>query len=314
MFLIVSEAYDKTTDLVIEWLDSLGTNFIRCLPNHLSCIEIELSSGGDSKIKINNEFVKIIWVQRGKLNFIPQEIDKSNFINYLKKEEVPVLKYCEEILVEKGIVVGSFIEEIYNNKILNLKIAEECGMKIPHSVITNEKEKIINFLNSKKKIITKSIYHPPNISLTPTKKIKGKGTVVVTAKQISSMSDDSFPSFVQEYIEKLFEIRVFIFMEKIFAMAIFSQADDKTTIDYRNYNREKPNRYVPFNLPDKEKIKIKRFMNRKKMNSGSIDLIYNNKKEYVFLEINPQGQFNWVSEYCNFYIEKEIAECLSNIN
>lgn len=172
MVLIVSEAYDKTTDLVIEWLDSLGTNFIRCLPNHLSCIEIELSSGGDSKIKINNEFVKIIWVQRGKLNFIPQEIDKSNFINYLKKEEVPVLKYCEEILVEKGIVVGSFIEEIYNNKILNLKIAEECGMKIPHSVITNEKEKIINFLNSKKKLSQNQFIIPQIFHLHQQRRLK----------------------------------------------------------------------------------------------------------------------------------------------
>ena len=30
--------------------------------------------------------------------------------------------------------------------------------------------------------------------------------------------------------------------------------------------------------------------------------------EYVFLEVNPVGQFNFVSELCNYYIEKNIAE------
>ena len=46
------------------------------------------------------------------------------------------------------------------------------------------------------------------------------------------------------------------------------------------------------------------------INTGSIDLIYSLSNEYVFLEVNPQGQFDWLSKNCNYYIEKDIAELL----
>ena len=90
-------------------------------------------------------------------------------------------------------------------------------------------------------------------------------------------------------------------------MAIFSQLDDKTKLDYRNYNREKPNRNVPFKLPDKIKNQILDFINITRLNTGSIDLIYSKENDFVFLEVNPVGQFGWVSKYCNYYLEKKVA-------
>ena len=42
-------------------------------------------------------------------------------------------------------------------------------------------------------------------------------------------------------------------------------------------------------------------------NTGSIDLILTPQGEYVFLEINPEGQFGMVSHPCNYYLEREMA-------
>lgn len=44
-------------------------------------------------------------------------------------------------------------------------------------------------------------------------------------------------------------------------MAIFSQNDDQTKVDFRNYNINKPNRNVPFMLPNELESKIKLLMN-----------------------------------------------------
>jgi hypothetical protein len=54
-------------------------------------------------------------------------------------------------------------------------------------------------------------------------------------------------------------------------MAIFSQNDKKTKIDFRNYNAIKPNRTVPFKLPIRIEEKIVKFMKLVDMNWGSID-------------------------------------------
>jgi len=311
MVAIVSEEYDKTTDIVIEWLHYFKTKYSRFNSFDRNDLSIGLS---DKKnfLQICNSEVDKIWIRRGRFQFIPTDLRYGVFSNYLKKEEGPLLEYCEEILRDDNIIIGSYIEEIFNNKILNLHIAKKCGLSIPETLITNNKSDLLNLIQRHKKIITKSIFLPPNIKLDTDYKISSRGTTIIKKKQIELMEETIAPTLVQEYIEKQFEVRVFFFLNKFYSMAIFSQRDRKTLIDFRNYNKTKPNRFVPFVLPSDVLNKIKSFIKKKRIKSGSIDLIFTKKEEFVFLEINPQGQFNWVSENCNYYIEKEIAEMLSD--
>jgi hypothetical protein len=48
------------------------------------------------------------------------------------------------------------------------------------------------------------------------------------------------------------------------------------------------------------------------MNCGSLDLIYSIDNEFVFLEVNPVGQFGMVSKPCNYNLEKILAKELLN--
>ena len=43
---------------------------------------------------------------------------------------------------------------------------------------------------------------------------------------------------------------------------------------------------------------------------GSIDMIFSTEGDYVFLEVNPSGQFTGYANPCNYNIEKHIAEYL----
>ncbi|WP_445431088.1 hypothetical protein [Chryseobacterium indoltheticum] len=131
-------------------------------------------------------------------------------------------------------------------------------------------------------------------------------------EDINSLSDYFIPALFQKKIDKKFEIRIFYINEKLFPMAIFSQNDQLTFIDYRNYNSDRQNRNVPFKLPNEIHNKIIQFVRNKKSNTGSIDLIYSVDDEYIFLEDNPMGQYDWVSKYCNYYIEREIFKQLTN--
>jgi glutathione synthase/RimK-type ligase-like ATP-grasp enzyme len=96
-------------------------------------------------------------------------------------------------------------------------------------------------------------------------------------------------------------------------MAIFSQMDSKSRLDFRDVdvNGSHPNRMVPFTLPKNIRLKIDRLMKKLKLESGSIDMIVSPDNEYFFLEVNPVGQFNFISELCNYYIEKDIAISLA---
>ncbi|MDO9254630.1 MAG: hypothetical protein Q7U54_03885 [Bacteroidales bacterium] len=55
-------------------------------------------------------------------------------------------------------------------------------------------------------------------------------------------------------------------------------------------------------------------MKKLKLNMGSIDIIKSIEGKYYFLEINPVGQYDFVSFHCNYNIHMEIAKYLSDGN
>ena len=75
-------------------------------------------------------------------------------------------------------------------------------------------------------------------------------------------------------------------------------------------DNEKPNFNTEYNLPKEIKDKVGQLMHNLNLVTGSLDLIYTKDKEYVFLEINPIGQFGAVSDSANFMLEKKVAELL----
>ncbi len=115
------------------------------------------------------------------------------------------------------------------------------------------------------------------------------------------------PSLLQERIPKKYELRIFYMAGRCFSMAIFSQNDEHTKVDFRKYRDEKPNRFVPYLLPDEIDRKIKLLFERLSLNTGSVDMIVDLDENYYFLEINPAGQFGMVSLPCNYFLEKQIA-------
>ena len=46
------------------------------------------------------------------------------------------------------------------------------------------------------------------------------------------------------------------------------------------------------------------------LNMGTLDFIVTKNDEFIFLEINPVGQFTDLSYNCNYYVEKKIAQIL----
>ncbi|RYD96520.1 MAG: grasp-with-spasm system ATP-grasp peptide maturase, partial [Sphingobacteriales bacterium] len=184
-----------------------------------------------------------------------------------------------------------------------------AGLNIPDTLITTRKKDIQAFVTKPAKIITKSI----NEGLVFFNNGYGaySETTEMDPEFQSGLADTFFPSLVQKYIEKFAELRIFFIHDQLYAMAIFSQQNEQTRLDYRNYDRITPNRNVPFELPGSIKDKLIRFMNAIKLNCGSIDMILTPGNEYIFLEVNPIGQFGMVSQPCNYGLEKLIAHYLS---
>jgi ATP-GRASP peptide maturase of grasp-with-spasm system len=136
-------------------------------------------------------------------------------------------------------------------------------------------------------------------------------TQEVTESMIVAIPEDLlYPSLFQQMLEKKYELRIFYLDGICYPMAIFSQNDKQTKVDFRHYNVQKPNRNVPYQLPSEIETGIVKLMESLELRCGSIDMVRTIDGQYVFLEVNPIGQFGMVSGPCNYYLEKEMAKYL----
>ncbi|QHI38680.1 hypothetical protein IMCC3317_40740 [Kordia antarctica] len=311
MILLISSKYDVSTNIVIQWLNYYDVDFLRlhteefCMLNHFSVSNQSISLTIND---VNLEAITGVWHRRGRLRNLPNSLnDLGKVTSYLKKEEDSLVKSIETNLKATKKYIGSYISEIENYKLDHLIAAKECNLNIPDSIVTTSKKDLFDFHTKYDQIISKDLRYAINIK-TDDISINSTGTFKVTHELIAELEDHFAPIYAQRYIEKEFEIRIFFIEDTFFSMGIFSQQDEQTKVDYRNYNDEVPNRCVPINLPNDLKKQLLDFTRKVKLNTGSIDMIYSIDGRYVFLEVNPMGQFDWLSKNCNYYIEEAIAK------
>ncbi|MEO8760221.1 MAG: grasp-with-spasm system ATP-grasp peptide maturase [Bacteroidia bacterium] len=322
MVLIISEGIDQTTHEVIDWLIYkkkkylvlnaeffLNSAFIK-LSNNATKILLHFNN---TKEEVDLSLVTSLWYRKGDINIdiksllpdFPKELQKDVFL-HLSNEWNTFKNFVFEIAQDKR-VLGNYFTKV-KSKLGYLKYAKDCGLLIPDTFVINSKEMLLEIQKNYTGIITKSIQEIFNI-------VYGKEslytyTSMISDEQINSMPDTFFPSLVQNKIDKKYELRIFFMQTSLYAMAIFSQNDEKTKIDFRNYNYEKPNRTVPYKLPNDIERKIISFIECTQLNTGSIDMILTSENEYIFLEVNQAGQFGFVSADCNYYLEKKVAAYL----
>lgn len=329
MILIISHNFiDVPTNRLIDWLLFFKIDFIRMNGSDFSSqskfkFDLNRNLIVNSEYKVDVEDVSCVFYRRWEINIESENHFDSYLLSGYKGEEINLLMSYKKYLDEERNVLYQGFFSLFNkkkwypsrnlarkniNKLDVLLVAKRAGLIIPKSIVTTIKEELVEFKQRVGSVITKPISEADHFIYKDT----GIVTYTTEVKEEDIDSFDAYfhPVLIQEKIEKEFEIRVFFFNSSYFSMAIFSQNDTKTKLDFRNYNREKPNRYIPFNLPSDITNKLKLVSKELGISTGSFDLLFSKDGKYYFLEVNPVGQSAMVSIACNYYFEKELAKAL----
>lgn len=321
--MILSESSDKSTDLVCHWLHHWNVPFLRLnkeneinpiinIEYSNTCIKVHILKNGTIYDFSN---IKKTWFRRGYFLFryikdiptLPLETNKS-IKEYLACEGKTIENYLYYYL-NKGITIN--YPSNYNyNKLIALNEAQKVGLLVPQFLLSVNPDKMKAFVFKEGDCISKSIQDMNGIEINNTCIFIGN-TIRVDTNSICPRGH--WYSLLQKEIKKKYELRIFYFKGKIYTMAIFSQMNEDSYLDFRDVdvNGPHPNRMVPYNLSAEMAGKIRKLMRNLKLESGSIDIIVDKNNKYYFLEVNPVGQFNFVSEICNYNIEKDIANFLA---
>lgn len=310
MYLIFTETFDYSTNNALKWFSFFGKE-VFCIDNKTE-IKVTIEDINNPVFMLNGTAINLqeiegVWFRRSRLKIQYLEFSKlkgteENLKKYHKAFKLEVEDYLNFLLF-KGVNSVGNPDLLSVNKLRVLLIAKKEGFLIPKTHLADSDD-INSFSVGNDKIITKLLIPFP-------RKINGKEFRLLTYPFKSDSLDEDFSlSLFQKRIEKKIEVRVFYLKGNCFAKAIFSQKDKQTTEDYRNYNVKKPNRIVPFELPKKICKKLKRVMEQVGLDTGSIDFIVDKNNLFIFLEINPIGQFADFYYQCNFPLEKEVVKTL----
>ena len=280
--------------------------------DHFRQLEVQMSNSALQEI---SEKESLESMSGGAVSLGAEEVLFSNLRQEITLQRRNEFKGYSQYLFEILGAIPTLGSRFYSggdpNKAVQMRMAQEAGLVIPDTLITNSRDELRDFAAAYPAIICK------NISEIATFYYSGRFfityTTVVTQELIDCLPERFYLSIFQEAIDKEFEIRVFYLNGRTYSMAIFSATDPQTSIDFRVYNGNKPNRTVPFKLPAEIERKVIVFMEGVGLVTGSLDLLYSRKGEYVFLEVNPVGQFGMVSMPCNYNLEKAVAEYLIKI-
>jgi ATP-GRASP peptide maturase of grasp-with-spasm system len=331
--LIVSISGDVSTNYVMDWISFLGYRPIRFnvdadvdknhfLVSHEIGMETSetILKNEENIFKING--INSIWFRK----FTRPNLSKSFPENSKKNIEIEgILKH-----INKEFFAGLFAifdtwsteKKVLGARITNqpskmkmLLAAKQLKIDIPNTLITTKKSQLVKFLKKHENVITKPIRDGDmffRVDENSNKEMTCMFTELIKKDELSKISNTFFPSLFQEALQKEIEIRTFYLDGKCYSMAIFSQLDHQTMVDFRMYNNENGNRNLPYKLPENLELKIKKLMKSLELNTGSIDIIKTKDGRFVFLEVNPWGQYGMVSDPCNYNLDEKIAKYLVN--
>ncbi|MGB3755539.1 MAG: MvdC family ATP-grasp ribosomal peptide maturase [Rivularia sp. (in: cyanobacteria)] len=194
------------------------------------------------------------------------------------------------------------------NKLRQLRVAKEVGLVIPLTLVTNNPQEVRQFFyDVGGKMITK-LLTPISYSM------KGSPfffyTSVVKEEDLLDIETLRYsPMIFQEEIPKLRELRVVYVDGSLFVGALDASKYATATVDWRNAPA-KPCAWETHEFPSEVASRLKAFMAKFGLMFGALDLIETPSGEYVFLEVNPTGEWGMLERDLDYPISSAIAHTL----
>jgi len=192
---------------------------------------------------------------------------------------------------------------------VQLRIARAAGLRTPRTLVTNDFERAREFAEScGGKLVVKAtgkgwLYGPDaGVQSVLTNRISGA--------DLRREEIELAPVTFQEEVPKAYEIRANVVGGRVLAIRIDSQRSAQSEVDWRRYDLDNTP-YSPYQLPAVIEAACVKVTKDLGLEYGAIDLIRRPDGEYVFLEINGNGQFLWAEDLSGVEVSQAIAALLT---
>ena len=312
--LIITNELDEHADAVVLELNKRNIPVFRFHPDDFprACsISIEIQDGRIEG-EISNQYRTVAfkdicaaWYRRAQNLFTEStSLTSTKIDNYVKAQSTSTLTTLCYGLQTFWVCHPHKLRRA-DIKALQLAEASKAGLKTPHTMISNDPARVAAFIDG---LGEKECAIKPLIALGVSDEQGYRLPLTATLPKGYSLDSVALaPTIFQPYVHKLAELRCVVIGEKIFSARINSQASEDTRKDWRGGDSQ----LEPFSLPGHVEVAIHRLMDSFEINFASLDMILTPEGEFVFLEINPNGQWLWLEEELGLPLVASMADLLT---
>jgi hypothetical protein len=191
-------------------------------------------------------------------------------------------------------------DEVSQRKIRQLQVARQVGLSIPDTLVTNQPEEARAFIETHGvgRVVRKAFR---NIAQAP------RETHLLREEDLALLDSVRYtPVIFQRFVPAELDLRVTIVEDEIFSAAITSES--RYSADYRPGLASA--KVVPNVLPPVVAERLLELMRIFDLKYGAIDFRVTPDGDYVFLEVNPAGEFLFISQRTEQPIPEAIAASL----
>jgi glutathione synthase/RimK-type ligase-like ATP-grasp enzyme len=322
--LIISNPEDIHTSAVVKQLHELGARYYLFYPERLTgdlmFTLVHRLIGGDPSCHLQDGNTSIdlshfnaVWYRRPRLVATPEDISAEG-LEFARDEWRAALDSAYSLMSNTLWVSHPTHLQEAARKPLQLRIARQVGLCTPKTLITNNADAARDF---HKACDGQVIVKPTGSGWVYAQDSEDVFCVMtnrITAEELRSDEQlRTAPVTFQEEVPKLYELRVNIVGQQVLSIKIDSQSSSISALDWRRYDiMNTP--YTPYDLPKEVAAKCILLTRRLGLEFGAIDLIRRPDGEYVFLEINGNGQFLWAEQLSGVEVSNALACLLAGIS
>jgi glutathione synthase/RimK-type ligase-like ATP-grasp enzyme len=182
--------------------------------------------------------------------------------------------------------------------------AAASDLDVPRSLVTNEPDAVGEFADGcPNGVITKALYArtPRTVDGEPTGAIY---TEFVPPSRYADREIATTAHLFQERLVKIHDVRVTVVDDTVFATEIHNPGE----LDWRRSHHGAI--YRDHRLPAEVLRGVRRLMDGLGLRFGALDFVLT-ERGYVFIEINPNGQWGWIENRTGQPISRALADALA---
>jgi glutathione synthase/RimK-type ligase-like ATP-grasp enzyme len=218
------------------------------------------------------------------------------------RETMTTLRGLLDLLAHVPWIDAIDLNRCAENKTRQLRLAHELGLTIPPTSITADPVVARRFFHAHGGRVIAKLQAPLAQSMAGG---GGLPTRLLQAADLDALDGlRQCPMMFQRYIDKAYELRI----AWVDGRALVGALDGrKCGIDWRY---ESTASWEPHVLPSAVHDRLARLMARLGLRQGAIDMIVDPSGEYVFLEVNPHGEWGMLERDLGLGISDAIASAL----